>query len=215
MATNLTSFYDELLPGLKGVTPGANALKAIRDTLIDFCERTQIWRYSPAAVNSVAGTAEYALTVPAETALSDILWAEYNGEAPPLLPKSIAELDALFPNGWRSEEGEVDFYYLTLEGKIRLALTPSSGVTGAIKTEVSLKPTATATSVDDFLYTEWRREIGCGARAMLMGQADKPWSNAKQAVKEQADYMEAVGEGGYTADRSGTRAPIRTKAYSR
>lgn len=215
MATNLTSFYDETLPGLKGVTPGANALKAIRDTLIDFCERTQIWRYSPAAVNSVASTAEYTIVVPAGTEISDVLWVQYNDEFPVLSPASIAELDALFPNGWREEEGEVDYYYLTTAGKLRLALTPSTGVTGAIKSEVALKPTVTATTVDDFLYTDWRREIGCGARAILMAQSGKPWSDPQKAMKEQADYMESVGEGSYTADRSGTRAPIRSKAYSR
>jgi len=215
MSTNLTAFYDDVLPGLKGITPGVNTLKAIRDTIQDFCERTQIWRYTPAAVNSVSGTSEYAIVVPAGTMLSDILWATYNGEWPALEAKSISELDVLFPNGWRQEEGEVDFYYLTLDAKIRLALTPSSGITGAIKTEVSLKPDMTATSVDDILYIDWRSEIACGVKARLMGQAGKPWSSAVQAAREQADYMAGVGEAGYVADRSGTRAPIRTKAYSR
>lgn len=215
MATPLTSWYDDTLPGLKGVTPGAHALKAIRDTIRDFCDRTQIWRYTPAAVNSVAGTAEYAITVPAGTELVEVLWAQYNGEYPYLEPKSIAELDVLFPNGWRDEQGEVDYYYLTLEGKIRLALTPSTGVTGAIKTEVSLKPDLTATTVDDWLYLDWNTEIACGVRARLMAEKSKPWSDAIGAKQEAEEYLAALGEAGYVADRSGTRAPIRTRAYQR
>ena len=212
MTTNITAFYDYLLPGLKGLTPGTNALLALREAAIELCERSRIWRYTPTAIDSVASQSTYPLTPPSGSEVSDVLWASYNSQVPNLSPASHADLDVLFPEGWRAEEGDVQYFYVTNDQELRLVKIPSEGVTGGIELEIALIPAFDATTLPDFLFANWRNEIAMGARAKLQMQKAKPWSDSAGARDAMRDFNAAIGEATYTADRSNTTAPIRTRA---
>jgi hypothetical protein len=76
---------------------------------------------------------------------------------------------------------------------------------------VSIKPSITATGVNDDLFDQYGEAIGYGARARLMSMKDKPYSDLKLAGIEQLKFNEKVGQVQVDVARAFSKAPLRTK----
>ena len=63
---------------------------------------------------------------------------------------------------------------------IRLSPTPVSVET--LTLVVALRPTVTATTLDDILFSRWRDAVVAYACYYLMSQENKPWSNQSRAA---------------------------------
>jgi len=101
-----SAFYPDLVPEL----PGA-AFPIIdhwlRNTAIDFFDRSKAYVVDLAAVDAVASQMGYTLTLPANTDLVEIKSIFFSGK--PLDPKARQFLESRFPD-WRSEVGTPDYY---------------------------------------------------------------------------------------------------------
>ena len=127
--TAFTGFLPEVLPAVPGC-PIPMAVNAIRNATIQLLQESSWLTNTPAAINIVANTSEYALTPPAGSLVADILWAAHNNQN--LTAKTEAQLDML-SGTWRTDTGDPVYYTLLSPRLIRLVPTPTAALTGGLK----------------------------------------------------------------------------------
>jgi hypothetical protein len=76
----------------------------------------------------------------------------------------------------------------------------------AITLRVALKPTRTATQVDDLIFEEYAETIGNGAVARLCLSPKKPYTNPQIAAAKQALYTQGLNVARQRANRGYVRA---------
>lgn len=208
MATNFTSWYDDVLPWVPGC-PQSMALNVIRKAAIEFCDRSWAWIYYPAGINVVNGQMAYAFTPPANAVVTRTLQVWYDDE--PIDPATPDELNALFQN-WRTHTGTPQYHTQDDERNLLLVPTPDADLTGGLKMRVALKPTITAVDIETRIYEEHREAIASGAKARLMLMQKKPYSDPNQAVIEQDKFDSAINTTKIKIIKGFSRAPLRNVA---
>lgn len=213
MTTAITDFIPPLQLRVDNA-PRVLMIHALRETLIDFCERTQYWRYEcdDLLTAAVSGTVirEYALDVPVQTDVVSIRSITFNSNKP-VAEQSMDWLDRNDP-GWRSLTGNPDYYVLRDPGTILLSREPSAAGL-AISAVVCLKPSHDALTVGDILLTQCRAAIAAGAAANLKKMTGKPWSDLPGAQMNGTEYEAAVEfKGAFARDAYTTRRKVRAVA---
>jgi hypothetical protein len=194
MSTAWESYLADVLPDVPGV-PEAAAILAIRNTAIDFCIKTRIWRETLAAVNVVAAQANY-VCAPAtpNTSIVTVLYG-WLSDQPLNGPMSDDDLD-MRGFQWRTQTSDTpDSFTLPDPGTMRLIGIPTANIAAALVARVALKPTQTATDASDFLFNDWHEEIGHGAKARLMAIPNKEWSNPNAVLYHVNQYKSALTRG--------------------
>lgn len=189
MSINWTNYLPEVLPEVEGC-PKIQAINAIRNAAIEFCEKSRVWEYNfTSKVALVAAQASYVLVPPTG---SEIVAVTYLGFLPVGATKSRRvdgpigepEMDEKRP-AWREENSTgttntVDLF-TQLKNTIRLVPIPVVNQSDALVVSAALKPTRASTYGDDRLYDEWLEFIAHGAKQRLMMVPKKPWSNPELA----------------------------------
>ena len=258
---NLSAWYDEVLAQVPGC-PTALADWAIRQAAIEFCELSHAHIVDLTAINSVAGTASYALSYTPDspawvtaraynvgdyvtesslvyrclvahiagvfaTDLAAVKWVldtttnatkiikvldvEYDGEMlTPISPRDVARK---YGDNWQDIE-ELPLHYLSQYGtSLTLVPTPSTSVTGGIVVTACVKPTETATTIDDTIATPYKRAIAKGARKTLWLMAQKPWTAFERGAKEEQDFISECATAHVQAMKGRTLAPMRSRNF--
>ena len=191
MATALTSFYPYVRMDVQQV-----AIPVLADAVLlaaqTFCEDTWIYTADLAAISSVSGQAAYTLVPPAGTEVVAVKTLCYNGSR--LQPTSEDGLDSLYATSdWRSRTGTPLYFYQTADtGVIRLFPAPESVVVGAIKVNAALRPAATATTVPDFLYTDWKDVIAAGTKFRLFMMTASAWGDPTKAAIFSQEFQQGI-----------------------
>jgi hypothetical protein len=211
------AFYPKIMVDAVGVPPDVLD-KYIRDTARDFCQRTLVWRSTLAAINTVANTAEYTLTPPAQASIAMLIHAIYtnaDGVSKELKgPVSEDNLNATDPT-WRVRAaGEPELCLTETRGSIRLVPKPNTSVTGGLTARVALKPSQAATSLDDTLLEHYEDVIVTGAKGHILMIQDKPWSDVERGHRFVKNYEEMMALIRRSARKSHTRAPLRVRPVS-
>lgn len=207
--TALTAWHDLVVPEIRGVTPEAS-LYEIRRIAIEFCEQSQAIDTQLAAINVVASQSTYTLTPPADTMIVDVHRVEYNGKV--LTPSSQADLDRAFDK-WRTETGVPKYWYLETRTTLRLAKTPADTLTAGLVVTVATKPTDTAATVDDRLWTDHAESIKIGTLGRLLMMDGKPWSNPQKAALYQSQFVSRINAAAVHRDGLTRRIPLRTRVH--
>jgi hypothetical protein len=207
--TAFTGFLSEVMPYVPGC-PQPMIINAIRNATIQLCQESSWYTYTPAAINVVATTSEYALTPPAGTLVSDILWAAYNDT--PLEPKTEVQLDAV-GSDWKNETGDPVYYTLLSPRSVRVVPTPVLALTSGLKLRYALKPTPTATTVDDTVFEEWHEAIAAGALARLLEIRDKPWTSLAEAERQLGVFLAGIQKAKTRAASSNIKRVSRSIVY--
>lgn len=189
MSTAITSWLPRIQPQVPGC-PNPVIKKYLIDVLRDFCEETQLWENNElTAISLVADQADYALS-----SLSGDIVAIDSAEIDevPIKPITLFELNSQFHN-WRHTTTRRPLNYLQTasSSNITLVYTPSEALTDGLVVWVSLKPLETATTVEDFLWKEYRDAIANGTVGMLKMVDGMPWSDMQSGMIKYATY-EAV-----------------------
>lgn len=155
----------------------------VRLAIIELCEFSMAWRVVLDDMDIVAGTNEYALTVPANTRVVSVAYAGDDNLR--ILPTTMMTLDSM-PEPWRqtatnNRASQASWYYLPDRSTIRLVLTPFEAKTAGLSVIVSLKPTQDAKSVEDFLYEDHLEDIRHGALSKILRIPKKEWTDAREA----------------------------------
>lgn len=207
--------FDQLLPEILPDVPGCAdpiAIRAIRNAVVEFCERTALYRSTLAAIDVVADTAEYALAAPAGYAVVDVRRATLDGY--PLTFKSQDQLDrewnedargmalylyhrkvgeGLDAKSWQTAVSDrPQTYFMTNPSTIRLVGIPTTAITGGLLVTVALKPTPAATQIVDWLYNDYYRTLAYGALAELLKLPKKPWTDMALASHYHRLFNEGI-----------------------
>lgn len=188
--SSLDQWLPDVLPSLPGC-PESTVLRAIRDSAIEFCNRSQIWRHEIEPFPVVKGIADYQLEIPDGAHIAAFIRVKYADRSAPLQLRTTEELDDTMP-GWRSLEGLPAHFVQYGPDSILLDRLPKETKLNALSATLALKPTNTATMVADILYFDWKEEIADGARARLMFDANRQWSNPQLAAMKHERFQEGI-----------------------
>lgn len=175
-----SDFHEYVLPHVHGCPVGL-ANNAIRNAIIEFCEKSRLWTVDATAANVLAGVNRYSFYPPEGSRVICPEYVAINGTQ--LLQISLDDLDALH-TGWRELEQEFPMWcYMDTDTSIRLVGTPTKDITGALEVSVALKPTRSSQECPDFIREDFAEVIAAGALSKLHAMVGRVWSNP-QLVKE-------------------------------
>lgn len=207
MATlvNNTQYLPDVLSEVP-TCPNIIALEKIRDTIIEVCQESSIWREELATISVVASTALYPLVFTTGSQLAQVNYAylvDANSDEKWLDGSSEDAIASASGKSWRTQEGEPKVYYMDDPKTIRFALTPSKAYTAYIG--VILKPTPDSTQAPDYIYDQYHETIAKGAIAKLLDMNGRPWYSPDKAALDKRKYNNMKAEIRVAATRSHTR----------
>lgn len=161
--------------------------RAVRDAVIDFCSRSDIYIPEPEFITIIAGTNEYAPSLPASTELNHII--DIYNDRTRLKPLSYTDL--LYRLGDETQKGSPRFYSQRDNDNFYLAPIPDVG--DSFRVLYSVKPTSTSTSIPDTFGKENRELIVHGALFRLQMMSSQPFYNPASATDNRAFYEKSLG----------------------
>jgi hypothetical protein len=204
---NFTSWYDDVLIDVKGCEPEL-AVKHIRQAAIAFCDQSNVLVKDLTAFDTVALTATYALVMPTDTDIAQVIEVFANGVK--LEAKSRDDLIERY--GDLSQAfGNEKYYYQEANNSITLCPIPTAVVT--LRVKVSLKPNRTAATLEDWIANKYYDAIAHGAKARLFEIPEKPWSNAQLSSYHASQFNSSVSAARRSASSGMARSPSRTKLW--
>jgi hypothetical protein len=203
MPAALTTFAKYVRPEVAGC-PEIVILDAIKRAGIEFCKRTRAIRQS-VTLTTVADQARYTLATETGTKPEEVLAVKRDG-ADNLNPSSFAD----FTNYHMDREtGTPNFYYL--DGN-QLVLGNIPEGEEELEVIVRIRPTEDATTLPDELAERYLMEIAAGAKAYLMSQRNKTWTDIEGAAINNATFNKAISNANLRAAKGGASKPLRTKS---
>lgn len=173
--------------------PGPVIELAILETAIDFCRKTFAWGEIQDPVPVINGIQQYDVDMPTDGTVVAIrnVW----GFSRELLPKPMVEIQRLLPN-WLDGRSNQPVYYNAADTDpafIRLFPIPE-GASGTLVMRVVYAPKITSTTLDDALVERYREALISGAKARLMLNPGRSWSNPALAGVHTGIYDRAKVE---------------------
>lgn len=177
MATNYTTFYDDVMP----VAPGAPLVlvaQEVKFAAIEFFAKSLCHQQALTPFNAVVGTADYTLTPPANTVIEQVLEVTFNNGLPLRPVRRVRDLHAIFGPGWDALPNATPTYFYVNPQATSIKLIAKPNATSSIAILAAVKPTMASTSIsDDDLYQQHRLTIAEGAKWRILRMPRKPWSN--------------------------------------
>ena len=198
--------YSDLLPFILPELPGCSdplAEQHIRSAVIDFCAQSKLWRVAQDPIGVYAGQAEYDIDLPTGTSLVQIMSCLVDGA--PISPTSSDQLDADYPR-WQKVGGRAQWFLQFVPTSFFIAPVPDTSIESGITMMLSVKPSRASAGFPDWIADQYHDALVAGAKARLMRQAGRPWSNPQQAMFEQAIYDRGIS----TATAAATGSLVRT-----
>lgn len=166
MSIALDAFYADLRADVPGC-PEPSMRRELVNALDEFCTRTWAWWawLEDGDLELDAGEREYILTPPTGTRIVGMVALQYEDESP--------------------VEG-----YRFRPPYLRLDRAPSASK--PLKVCLALKPDRNATTVEDFLFNDWREAACAGAKWRLMTLPGKPWTNLEAAAYHRKVFDQSI-----------------------
>lgn len=211
---NYDVFYPEVLPEVPGCPP-ALALQAIRNTVIEFCEKSLIHQVTQDPLTLLANISDYDLDAPSkQQRVQKIMRVWFKGvEIGPVAPDDVMTPEVYAANipGYTPVKGPAQGYTQKDFGTVSFLPIPDQRYVNAITMRVALVPTRDSTSFEDFLFEQWGEFIACGAKARLMLNPGKPYTNIEAATVNQGRYMTALNDARQRAIRGNVRSDLMVR----
>lgn len=171
--------------------PRALAVKALRDTAIDFCKRTKVWSEIQDPFDLEDGQADYDIDAPTDARVIDIVLVKAG--AVTVHPRTISQLEAEMPD-WPSALGSTPrFFNSAIDfGSIRVFPTPVQPAVQLVVRAVYV-PKRLANTLPDSLVEAYGEALEEGAQARLFASVGKPWLNAQASTFHQTRYDQLCG----------------------
>lgn len=206
--TKFEDLYDEVMPELPGA-PQPMVYNAIRNSVIAFCNGSDIWRTWLDPIDVVAGQNTYDITTDAGTDLVTLLSVKYDGRRI-LTPRNEDALNEWHAR-WRTERDEPKHYMQQDQDSVIIACVPPCSITGGLMLSVSLQPERTAKTFPGWIYSQYWEGITAGAKARMLKMPAKPWSNPQAGMMYEQTFDNETA--GARADAS--RSLVRSRAVTR
>lgn len=197
MTVQWSQFFVHVQPHLPGC-PEIVMREHLRDAAIDFCERSEVWRYEFGPVYTTAGLTTYELGAPRYSAVENIVYMFADDS------KLVRVSDLQYHPSPNAESGCPTAFAVYQDTQVRLYPAPDAEY--ALAGVCVLKPTTSAPGVEDFLYEAHARTIACGALASLTAIPHKEWTNLEMAAYYKAKFHYATDDAkGRDTRRAGFR----------
>lgn len=190
MSTAHTAFLDYVMPEVPGCT-NAMALLAIKNTIIDFCEKSLIIQQDHDPVTVLNGIMDYDLEPPTGYLVVKIMNAWYKGvKLDPYSPDQV-ETPSVYnqQSGYLVNRGDPRFYLQKDARTYSLYPVPGETARLALTMRVALKPNRTIATIEDFVFDDYAEIIGHGAVSRLALSPGKPFTNRQLAADKQSLYI--------------------------
>ena len=161
--------------------------RAVRDSAVDFCMRTDIYVPEPETITIIQGINEYSVSIPTGTELNRII--DVYDDKTPLTPVSFTEL--MMRLGDETEQGTPRFY--SQRDNSEFFLAPIPGGADSFRVVYSVKPSSSSTSIPDTIGKEHRETIVHGALYRLQMMSAQPFANGSAAQMNNQLFEKAVG----------------------
>lgn len=179
MSVELTAFINGISPHVSGC-PESLIINTVRDAIIRLCGDVTVWRDDIPAGNITILVDDYTITAPASTEIVSVVSLQYDETE--IYPQTEEVLDGV-DSGWRAGiSGRPSAFVHYAPNRIKFNRIPNATIVGGLVARVALKPTRTATTVEDVLYNDWRECIEHGALERLFRIPKKAWSDINLAA---------------------------------
>ena len=206
--TRYEDFLPEVLPYVQEC-PEIVAINAIRNAVIEFCDKSLWLLYEHDPIPLIAYQGVYELDLPDDTMSARILDAWINNL--PMAPRGEDDLKRIYPFSWREMEGRPQFYTQIDPGEVYFVPKPIVSQPDAVKLIVALKPTRNSVGCDDSIYERWAEKIGYGARSRINEIPGQTFTDPALAVANRAKFNVAIGEAKVERNRGLTRTDQRIR----
>jgi hypothetical protein len=181
MAKTWDDFLPLLSPHLSGC-PNVTMKQYLGIVASDFFARTYLWRDQIDTIYATTGVVEYDLD--GEAVIEDVISVVLNEST---LDRTDLRLVATQNLG---QTGEPREFWVKADRSIVLFPTPEENV--QLKVYAVLKPSRTATGVEDWIYETWADTLVSGVVARLAMIPNKEWTDVATATSQKAMYERAV-----------------------
>jgi hypothetical protein len=183
---------------------------AVRDTCIDFCERTLLLQVDHDPITVIAGESTYEFSPPDGYVVSKIMKMWLADE--PIYPVAADYVD---DSGYveRGSTYEADpCAYLQKDARsFSLLPTPKETVRNGLVMRVAIKPTRETAEVDDVLYDDYAEIIGYGAKYRLLMSPGKEYSNPQLASAFKGLFDHGMSRARARMTKNHTRAQMAVR----
>lgn len=176
---------------------------AIRDAAITFCRRTKLF---PNADTIITQASESVYDV---LALDGVVHEVQSVQRDLQRLEPLSQYDFMALN-LHATDGLPTAFYVNASNQLVLGPIPDASET--LTANVFARPSDTATTLDDLLWSDWRQAIAAGARAMIR-RNHAPWDDPQKEAKDLAHFDEAITQANVERARGKTSRRLTTKAY--
>jgi hypothetical protein len=208
-----SDFEEMILVDVPGC-PSVAVELAVKNTVIEFCEKTLIHQVTLDPITLRAGVLDYDLDVPTGYRLQKIMKVFFQGKPiDAVAPDSINVPDAYAARIGGYTPGRSGPVAYTQKDLSTVSFLPIADQTyaNAVTIRAALSPLRDSTGCEDFLYENWGEFIACGAKARLMMTPSKPYTNLDAASINQGRYNSAINDARQRANRGNVRSDLRVQ----
>ena len=209
----MTATWDAWTPDVAIDVPGCPSFtieRAVKLTVIDFCERSHWFQRTTAALDIAAGAAERTFSVGTGEVVVGVKQAWISDVAVPIYGPSDVNED--WPD-WQTRTGAPECIVMERPSGYYVVPASTGGMTGALRFRLAIGYLETATGCDDSIRAEWRDAIADCAKSRLFAIPNMPWTNPAFALDARRSYERAVGSAIVRAIRTPAKRPLQTKPY--
>jgi hypothetical protein len=211
------ALYEDFLSRVLIEVPGCaeiSAVQAVRDSCIEFCEKSLVLVRDHDPIFIRAGSVDYDLEPPAGYLVIKVMraWLE-NAELFPFSPDAVADA-AVYNRNFSSYQAAPSLPQRFLqkdERTVSVWPVPDKNYPNGMTLRVALKPTRSSTSVEDVIFEEYAETIASGALGRLMLSAGKPYSSPQAAVAHKALFMQGLNVARQRAGHGHTRSNLSVR----
>ena len=210
MSVSYEDFFPLILPEIAGA-PEALVVNAIRNSCIEFCEKSLILTRDHDPITVIKSVIDYDLEPPSGYVIYKIMRAWLDStELTPMTPKVVRD-SAVYNQNYSTyvESKTTPQYYLQKdETTITLWGVPENDYQNGLTLRVVLKPSRASTSVEDVLFENYAESIAHGALYRLMLAVGRPYSNPQAAAIYNGLYRSAINSARLISEYGHVRAAI-------
>lgn len=212
MAAIWSDWTPDVAPDVPGC-PSFTLERAVKQTVMDFLERTHWVQRSVAPIDVTGGASARTFTTPVVAAgerVLAVLKAWLDGTEIPVYGPADLEDDQ--PD-WKTVTGDPTSLVMERDGEYYIVPSPTSTMTAALRLKVAIGLLDAATSCEDSILQNWRDAIAFGAKARLMLMPNERWTALDLGASYQNRYMDQVKGACVRAIRTPARRPLVVKPY--
>lgn len=207
MATLISAFRTRVLTSVLGC-PDPVVDQAVLDSCIEFCEKSGIVTYTTTPVAVVPPAYQVQFDLPVGTKLVQVqrMWvgSQEIFPAPTDRTDVFSFTDAI--TGETASTSTPKYFNEVSPGTVNLIDRPLTTV--YVTAYLAIKPSRSATSVDDVLYENWIDSIVSGALYRLM-RMNASWKDVGRAGDEYKFFLKGIADASLEATNGRTRAEDR------